>query len=358
MAVDPAAAPAPDFRGTIEVPPRHAFDVVALERYCREAAGIGGPLSVRQFRGGQSNPTYLIETPARKLVLRRKPPGALLRSAHAVDREFRVMRALAGTPVPVAEMIALCEDETVIGTPFFLMSFVEGRIFWDGTLPEVDRAERRPIYDAMSAALAALHQVDPAAVGLADFGKPGNYFARQIKRWTEQYLESETETIPAMQSLIEWLPANIPAGDEAAIVHGDYRLDNMIFHPTEPRILAILDWELSTLGHPLGDLAYQCMYWRLPRELFYAGMGGIDREALGLPSEVEYVASYCQRTGRGPIERWDFYLAYSLFRLAAILQGVYKRALQGNASNQRALEMGRYRAPIAEKGWKLAAAMR
>jgi aminoglycoside phosphotransferase (APT) family kinase protein len=343
----------------MEVPARNAFDVPALEDYCRQALGLTGRLTVKQFRGGQSNPTYLIEAPNRKLVLRRKPPGALLKSAHAIDREYRVMKALAGTGVPVAEMVALCEDERVIGTAFFLMTYVEGRVFWDSGLPELDRGERAAVYDAMNQALAQLHQVDYRAVGLGDFGKPGNYFSRQIKRWSEQYLESETEPIPAMRSLMEWLPANVPPGDEqTTVVHGDYRLDNMIFHPTEPRILAILDWELSTLGHPLGDLAYQCMYWRLPRELFYAGTGGLDRPELGLPTEAEYVARYCERTGRAPIERWEFYLGYSLFRLAAILQGVYKRALQGNASNQRALEMGRYREPIAEEGWKLVSGAR
>jgi aminoglycoside phosphotransferase (APT) family kinase protein len=235
------------------------------------------------------------------------------------------------------------------------MAYVEGRIFWDGALPDVDRPERAAIYDAMNDVLARLHRVDHGAIGLADFGRPGNYFARQIRRWTEQYLESETEPIGSMQALIEWLPANLPPDDGAtSIVHGDYRLDNLIFHPTEPRILAVLDWELATLGHPLGDLAYQCMYWRLPREQFYAGLAGLDRDAIGIPDEAAYVARYCERTGRPPIERWEFYLAYSMFRLAAILQGVHARALQGNASNQRALEMGRYRQPIADEGWRLA----
>ncbi len=345
----------PEFQGTMEVPARHVFDVAGLERFCSEALGVEGPLAVRQFRGGQSNPTYLIEAPARQMVLRRKPPGALLKSAHAVDREYRVMKALASTDVPVPPMLALCEDETVIGTAFFLMGFVEGRVFWDATVPEVSIPERQPIYDAMNETLAKLHGVDYAGVGLAEFGRPGNYFARQIARWSSQYLESRTEPQESMHRLIEWLPAHIPPGDaETCLIHGDYRLDNMIFHPTEPRVLAILDWELSTLGHPLGDLAYQCMNWRLPREMFYAGMGGIDRAATGLPTEEEYVRRYCGRTGRAPIEHWDFYIAYSLFRLAAILQGVYQRAVQGNASNQKALDMGRFAGPIAVEGWRVA----
>jgi aminoglycoside phosphotransferase (APT) family kinase protein len=339
----------------MEVPPRHAFDVGGLERYCRATLGIEGPLAVRQFRGGQSNPTYLIDAPDRQMVLRRKPPGALLASAHAVDREYRVMKALGPTDVPVPPMLALCEDETVIGTAFFLMEFVDGRVFWDATIPEIEPADRRAFYDALNDVLARLHRVDYAAVGLADFGRPGNYFARQISRWTGQYLQSETDRIEAMHRLIEWLPAHLPPGEgETRLTHGDFRLDNVIFHPTVPRVLAILDWELSTLGHPLGDLAYQCMNWRLPREMFYAGLGGLDRAALGLPTEAEYVRQYCERTGRPGIEHWDFYLAYSMFRLAAILQGVYHRALQGNASNQRALETGRFAGPVADLGWRLA----
>jgi aminoglycoside phosphotransferase (APT) family kinase protein len=274
--------------------------------------------------------------------LRRKPPGAILKSAHAVDREYRIMAALAQTDVPVPRVLHLCTDDSVIGSMFYVMEHVEGRIFWDGKLPELQPDERRAIYDSMNAALAALHEVDPAAVGLADYGKPGSYFERQVARWTEQYRASEIHPIPAMDALIEWLVSAMPEDDgRVSLVHGDYRIDNMIFEPSGARILAVLDWELSTLGHPLADLAYQCMQWRLPSEGAFRGLGGIDRQAYGIPTEAEYVELYCKRSGVDVIGNWPFYLAFSFFRLAAILQGVYKRALDGNASNpERGRRMG------------------
>jgi aminoglycoside phosphotransferase (APT) family kinase protein len=305
-------------------------------------AGFGTLVKVEKFPGGQSNPTFLLSATGGRYVLRRKPPGNLLKSAHAVDREFRVMAALSGTDVPVPRVVHLCEDDSVIGSMFFVMEYLDGRIFWDGTLPEANREERGAIYDAMNAALASLHLVDPAAIGLADYGKPGSYFERQIARWTGQYRASETHAIKAMDDLIAWLERETPTDDgKVSLVHGDYRLDNMIFAPDEPKILALLDWELSTLGHPYADVAYQCMQLRLPAEGAFRGLGGIDRRALGIPTEEEYVARYCERTGVDHIDGWTFYLAFSFFRLAAILQGVYKRSLDGNASNpERARQMG------------------
>ncbi|MBF9196320.1 phosphotransferase family protein [Microvirga terrestris] len=303
---------------------------------------FGQLVSAEKFAGGQSNPTFLITSTEGRFVLRRKPPGALLKSAHAVDREYRIMAALAQTDVPVPRVLHLCEDEAVIGSMFYVMDYVEGRIFWDGKLPDLKPEERTAIYDSMNGALAALHSVDPAAVGLADYGKPGSYFERQIGRWTGQYRASETHPVPAMDELIAWLDGNTPEDDgRVSLVHGDYRLDNMIFEPAGTRILAVLDWELSTLGHPLADLAYQCMQWRLPSEGVFRGLGGIDRKAHGIPTEAEYVERYCRRTGFEVVGHWPFYLAFSFFRLAAILQGVYKRSLDGNASNpERARLMG------------------
>ena len=305
-------------------------------------AGFSGLREAQKFNTGQSNPTYLLNADSGRYVLRAKPPGELLKSAHQVDREFRVMGALKGSGVPVPDMLYLSEEGSSIGRMFFVMNYLEGRIFWQAELPECDRAERAPIYDAMNAALASLHDVDPAAIGLSDFGKPGNYFERQLSRWTKQYRASETQSISDMDALISWLEANMPPDDGAvSLVHGDYRLDNMIFAPDRPEILAVLDWELSTLGHPLADLAYQCMQWRLPHDSGFRGLGGLDRAALGLPSEDDYVAIYCRRRNIEAIEHWPFYLAFSFFRLAAILQGVLKRALDGNASNpKRAKEMG------------------
>jgi aminoglycoside phosphotransferase (APT) family kinase protein len=304
--------------------------------------GFGRLIGAEKFAGGQSNPTFLITSTQGRFVLRRKPPGTLLKSAHAVDREYRVMAALARTDVPVPRVLHLCEDEAVIGSMFYVMDYVEGRIFWDGRLPDLSSEERTAIYDSMNGALVALHRVDPAAVGLADYGKPGSYFERQIARWTGQYRASETHPIPAMDALIAWLEGNTPEDDgRVSLVHGDYRLDNMIFEPSGTRILAVLDWELSTLGHPLADLAYQCMQWRLPFEGAFRGLGGIDRKAYGIPTEAEYVELYCRRAGTEVIGNWPFHLAFSFFRLAAILQGVYKRSLDGNASNpERARRMG------------------
>jgi aminoglycoside phosphotransferase (APT) family kinase protein len=287
-------------------------------------------------------------------VLRRKPPGKLLPSAHAVDREYRVIVALGQTPVPVAKAHALCEDPAVIGTPFYIMDYVEGRLFWDAALPEVAGAQRRAIYEEMTRVIAALHTVDYAAVGLGDFGKPGRYIERQVARWTQQYRAAETETIEAMDRLIEWLPRHIPADEETSIVHGDFRLDNAIYHPSEPRILAVLDWELSTLGNPLVDLAYVCMRYHLSVAQF-KGLDGLDLAALQIPLEAECVADYCRRRGRAPVapQEWTYYLAFNMFRLTGILQGVLARAIQGNASSAGALEAGLRARPLAEQAWTL-----
>ena len=350
--------------GTKPVAGSHAFDTDALRVYLeRELPGFAGPLTVEQFKGGQSNPTYKLVTPARAYVMRTKPgPAAkLLPSAHAVDREFRVMQALRGTDVPVAQMHLLCDDESIIGRAFYVMEFVEGRVLWDQALPGMDKAQRGAIWDELNRVMAALHRVDPAAVGLADYGKPGNYFERQIGRWSKQYLASITEPIEAMDRLIEWLPAHIPEGardpSAVSIVHGDYRLDNVIFHPTEPRILAVLDWELSTLGHPLADFSYHCMAWHIPHSMG-RGIGGLDPVELGIPTEAEYIRRYCARTGRGdPVALaadWNFYLAYNLFRIAAILQGIAKRVVDGTAASAAAREAGAGARPLAELGWAFA----
>jgi aminoglycoside phosphotransferase (APT) family kinase protein len=340
------------FIGTMPVQERHRFDLDKLDGYLRaHVEGYRGPLQAEQFRGGQSNPTFLLRTPERRYVLRRKPPGKLLPSAHAVDREYRVISALHGAGIPVARTYALCQDDAVIGTAFYIMEYVDGRVLWDGSLPGMQRDERHAIYDELNRVIAALHRVDYLAVGLGDFGKPGNYLERQIARWSKQYRASETENIEAMERLMDWLPQHIPPGDDICIVHGDYRLDNVIFHASEPRILAVLDWELSTLGHPLADFAYHCMGWRLkPGE--FRGIGGLDVAALGIPSEEEYVAMYCRRTGRSAIPNWDYYLAYNMFRLAAILQGIMGRVLDGTASSQHAIESGRRARPMAEAGWR------
>ncbi|MCX7159581.1 MAG: phosphotransferase family protein, partial [Proteobacteria bacterium] len=307
----PAAGSYDHFAGTAEVQERHRFDIGALEDYLsKQIADFKGPLSVEQFKGGQSNPTYRLSAGARRYVMRAKPgPAAkLLPSAHAVDREYRVMTALARAGFPVPRTYCLCEDESVIGRAFMVMDCVEGRILWDQALPGMSAAERAATYDEMNRVIAALHQVDIQAVGLGDYGRPGNYFGRQIGRWSKQYRATETETMPAMDNLIAWLPKNIPAGDETSVVHGDYRMDNMIFHPTEPRVLAVLDWELSTLGHPLADISYQCMSWHIPPGAF-RGINGLDLKTLGIPAEADYVAAYCRRTGRERIDNWDFYLA-------------------------------------------------
>jgi len=329
------------------------LDTDSLGRYLEQHIdGFSGPLTAEKFAGGQSNPTFKLSASGKSYVLRRKPPGELLKSAHAVDREFRVISALQDTDVPVPRTYVLCEDDSVIGSMFYVMEYMEGRILWDPVLPEArDNTERAAIYDAMNKTMAALHCVDVDAVGLSDYGRPGSYFERQLSRWSKQYRASETQNIPAMETLMSWLPANMPPDDGAvSLVHGDYRLDNMMFHPTEPRVIALLDWELSTLGHPLADLANQCMAWRLPREGGVKGMAGVDRKALGIPSDEEYVARYCERTGRDGIENWNFYIVFSLFRLAAILQGIVKRAQIGTASSTEADSRGEFVIPLAEMG--------
>jgi aminoglycoside phosphotransferase (APT) family kinase protein len=312
------------------------LDTKILGDYLAEhIPGFTGPLTAEKFAGGQSNPTFKLSAGGQNYVLRRKPPGELLKSAHAVDREFRVISALKNTAVPVPRTYVLCEDDAVIGSMFYVMEYKEGRILWDPVLPEArDNEERGAIYDAMNQTMAALHNVDVDAVGLTDFGRPGNYFERQLGRWSKQYRASETERIDSMETLMDWLTINMPADDGTlTLVHGDYRLDNMMFHPTESRVIALLDWELCTLGHPLADLANQCMAWMLPREGRIKGLAGIDRQSLGIPTDEEYIARYCERTGRDGIENWNFYLVFSLFRLAAILQGIVKRAQIGTASS-------------------------
>lgn len=313
--------------------------------------GFRGPVSARKFPQGQSNPTFLLETPSGRYVLRRKPPGKLLASAHAVDREYRVMTALDGTDVPVPHALHLCTDDSVIGSLFFVMSYEEGRIFWDPALPELDHGDRSKLHLELVRVLAALHDVDPETVGLGDFGKPGNYFARQAARWTSQYRAAATREIESMERLIEWLPANAPEDDGAvSVIHGDYRIDNVIVDAGRISAVAVLDWELSTLGHPFADLAYYCMCLRLPAEGLVRGLGGRNREALGVPGEEALVAAYCAYRGLKRIDDWNFYLAFSFFRLAAICQGVYKRALDGNASSDQALEVGRSAGLLSDAG--------
>ena len=352
------------FTGTRPVSEQHAFDISALQSWLHQhLPGFAGPLTVEMFKGGQSNPTYKLLTPGKAYVMRAKPgPVAkLLPSAHAIEREFRVMSALRQTDVPVAKMHVLCEDESVIGRAFYVMECVEGRVMWDQSLPEMTREQRGAIYDEMNRVMAALHTVRPDAIGLSDYGKPGNYFERQIGRWSKQYVASITQPIAAMDQLMEWLPRNIPAmaRDESlvSIVHGDYRLDNLMFHPTEPRVLAILDWELSTLGHPLADFSYHCMAWHIPPGAF-RGIGGLDVQALGIPTEDAYIARYCERTGFATPEQlradWNFYLAYNLFRLAAILQGIAKRVEMGTASSAQAVSSAAGARPLAELAWSFA----
>jgi aminoglycoside phosphotransferase (APT) family kinase protein len=333
----------------------HGVDTEKLATYLEaRISGFHGPVSAEKFAGGQSNPTFLLTAASGRYVLRRKPPGQLLKSAHAVDREFTVLRALAGTDVPVARAWHLCEDAGVIGTMFYVMSFVDGRIFWDPSLPELSRDQRGLLFNEIIRVLAAMHEVDVEAVGLGDYGRPGNYFERQLGRWIKQYRASATATIEAMETLIHWLPGHLPADDgQVSLIHGDYRIDNLIFHADEPRILAVLDWELSTLGHPLADLAYFCMCLRLPASGHIAGLGDADRDALGIPGEEQIIERYCTIRNLGRIEHWHFYLAFSFFRLAAICQGVLKRALDGNASSARALEIGSLAGPLALLGSEL-----
>jgi aminoglycoside phosphotransferase (APT) family kinase protein len=351
------------FSGTRPLSQDDTLDTAALTRWLDgHIEGFAGPLSVEKFKGGQSNPTYKLTTPTRTYVMRAKPgPAAkLLPSAHAIEREFKVMRSLAGTDVPVAHMYALCSDESVIGRAFYIMEFMQGRVLWEQSLPGMSKPERSAIYDEMNRVIAALHRVDFKAQGLADYGKPGNYLERQIHRWSKQYVASVTQPIPAMDHLIAWLPGHMPGSTHSAltsIVHGDFRLDNLVFHPTEPRILAVLDWELSTLGHPLADFSYHCMSWHIRADEF-RGIGGLDLAALGIPSEADYIRRYCERTGFATPEElardWNFYMAYNMFRIAAILQGIAKRAEAGTASNAQAKASGARARPMAELGWTFA----
>jgi aminoglycoside phosphotransferase (APT) family kinase protein len=318
------------------------LDLLALQGYLdSRLPEIGRLRGAEKFSDGQSNPTFLLHAAGGDYVLRRQPPGELLESAHAVDREFRVISALEGSEVPVARALHLCEDRGVIGSLFYLMSYEPGRIFWDPTLPGLENTERGALYAEMNRVLAALHDIDVEAAGLADFGRPGNYFERQVSRWSRQYQAAEIEPIPDMDRLIDWLPRNLPPDDgKVSLIHGDYRIDNIIFEPDGARARALLDWELSTLGHPYADLAYQCMQWRMDRDCVIPGLGDIDRRSLGIPDEREYVAAYCERRDLGEIPDWSFYLVFGFFRFAAILQGVLKRAVDGNASSDKAFAYG------------------
>ncbi|NWG47307.1 MAG: phosphotransferase family protein [Alphaproteobacteria bacterium] len=346
------------FSGTKDVADALRFDESRLAAYLADTVeGFKGPLTVRQFKGGQSNPTYQLVTPSKKYVLRRKPPGKLLPSAHAVDREHRVISALHKVGYPVPRPYVLCEDEGITGTMFYVMDMVEGRVLWEPTLPGMSPKERAGIYDAMNDTISRLHTIDYAAIGLGDFGKPGNYFARQIGRWSKQYKLAETEVIPEMDKLIAWLPENIPHDETSSIVHGDFRIDNMIFHPTEPRVIAVLDWELSTIGHPLADFTYHLMQWYSPAP---DGSGKAFREldlgALGIPTAEAYVDAYCRRTGRIGLPQLDFYFAYNLFRSAGILQGIVKRVLDGTAASANAYDSADHTRQIAVRAWAFAKA--
>ncbi len=343
--------------GTREVAEGYALDTDRLQDYMlSHVSGFQGPLEVSQFKGGQSNPTYLLTAPSGKYVLRRKPPGKLLRSAHAVDREFMVISALYAADFPVPRPFCICRDDEIVGTMFFIMEYVEGRIFWDLELPDMDPGERSAIYDNVNQTISDLHNYDVGRIGLSDYGKPGNYFARQISRWIGQYGASETETIEEMNSLMEWLPENIPDGERAAVVHGDFRLDNMVIHPDEPRVIAVLDWELSTIGHPIGDFTYHLMSWQMPEiGIGSTGLLGKDLHALGIPTEDEYVDTYCERTGLADgIQEREFYAAYNFFRLAAILQGIAGRVRDGTASSPHGAAAARAVRPLAEIGWRYA----
>jgi aminoglycoside phosphotransferase (APT) family kinase protein len=345
------------FSGCGNVRQGHEFDVNRLQDYLQaNIRDFSGPLTVRQFKGGQSNPTYLLKSPSGSYVMRRKPPGQLLKSAHAVDREYAVLRALHGAGFPVPKPLLLCSDDTVAGTMFYLMEYVVGRVFWDLDLPGLDREERSAIYDHVNRTIADLHNLDYEKIGLAEYGKPGNYFARQISRWSKQYVASETRRIDAMNRLIEWLPANVPGDESSGVVHGDYRLDNLILHPTEPRVIAVLDWELSTIGHPIGDFTYHLMSWQMPDiGIGSSGLKSANLEDLGIPTEEEYIARYCERTSRsGGIPNRDFYAAYNFFRIAAILQGIAGRVRDGTAASAHAEIMARAVTPLAEIGWEYA----
>jgi aminoglycoside phosphotransferase (APT) family kinase protein len=347
----------PEGQETSEVRANHRFDASRLEQYLTERMpGFAGPLVVRQFVGGQSNPTFLLETRGARFVMRKKPPGTLLQSAHQVEREYRIITALSATDVPVPRTHLLCEDPGVIGTPFFVMDFVAGRIFLDPLLPNCSPAERTAIYDSMNETMARLHKVDFRAVGLGDFGRPEAYVARQIARWTKQYRAAEMEPIRAMDQLIDWLPQHIPPGDETTIAHGDFRLGNLIYHPTQSHVVAVLDWELSTLGHPLGDLAWNCLGYHYPAGPEYpTSLAGRDLKAMGIPEERDYIAAYCRRVGRRDAGDFNFFVAFAFFRSAAILQGIAMRAKQGNASGPDAAEHGRRAGVSAELGWAVVA---
>jgi aminoglycoside phosphotransferase (APT) family kinase protein len=351
MSAAGGASAADFFSGTKPVEERHRIDEARLDTWMREnVENYRGPLSVSQFKGGQSNPTYRLDTPDCAYVLRRKPFGKLLPSAHAVDREYRVITALGSAGFPVARSYGLCTDDSVIGAAFYIMSMVEGRIFWDGTLPGIAPAERRSLYESEIRTLARLHQYDPEAIGLATYGKPGNYFARQIDRWTKQYRASETQTIEPMNRLIEWLPKTVPTQDRVSVVHGDYRIDNMIFHADAPDVAAVLDWELSTLGDPLADFTYVLMNWSMPHE-GRSSLGGVDLQSLGIPTLDEVVALYCGETGRKGIPDLEWYFAYNLFRLCGIVQGIAGRIRDGTAASARAVEQASRAVPLAEAAW-------
>ena len=338
----------------VDVLPQHRFDEQALWKYLQaQLDDFAGPAELRQFQGGQSNPTFLIQTPTKKFVLRKKPPGKLLPSAHLVEREYRILKSLPDDfPKPAARL--LCEDASVIGTPFYVMDHVEGRVITGVSLPQLSAAERGAIYDDYARVAARLHSIDFRACGLGDFGKPEGYVARQLERWSKQYLASKTEENEDMNRLLAWLSAHLPANDETAIVHGDYRIGNTILHPAEPRIIAVLDWELATLGHPLSDLAYACMYYHLPAG-DRGGLADVNLRELGIPDENEFIAQYCRHAGRARIDNWPFFLAFSCFRMAAITQGVYARGLQGNAADPRALTYGGIAKTFAATGLRLAA---
>ena len=341
------------FTGVKPVEERHRIDIGRLEEFLKaQLEGLRGPLQLEQFKGGQSNPTYRVTAGGKRYALRRKPPGKLLPSAHAVEREYKVIKALHGVGFPVPRPYLLCEDDSVIGTAFYVMDCVEGRVLWDQSLPGMSRAERRAIWEELNRVIALLHSVDYKAVGLEDFGRAGSYIERQVGRWSKQYLASETEKIEAMDKLIAWLPKNAPATGETTIVHGDYRLDNTVFHPTEAKMLAVLDWELSTLGDPLADFSYHCMSWHIPPGKF-RGIEGLPLEELGIPGEREYVEMYFKRTGRKGVSPsvWDYYMAYNLFRIAAICQGIAKRVVEGTAASEHARDAGARARPLAELGW-------
>jgi aminoglycoside phosphotransferase (APT) family kinase protein len=340
------------FAGTEAMRPGQEIDAEKMSEWLEaHVSGYAGPLSIEQFKGGQSNPTYKLRTPERDYVLRRKPSGTLLKGAHAIEREYRVISALSAAGFPVARTYALCTDDEVIGTWFYVMEMVDGRIFWNSTLPGLAAGERPAYFDAMNTTIAALHLLDPRVIGLADYGKPDQYFARQIARWSRQYIEDEAAGRDAnMDLLTQWLPANIPAGERSTLVHGDFRADNLVFHPQEPRVLAVLDWELSTLGHPLADFTYHLMMYRLPPQII-GGFKGSDLPALSIPSESDYIAAYCRRTGRECIDNLEFYFAFNMFRFASILHGIKGRVLRGTAASAHARSMADNFEPLAAMAW-------